>query len=142
MIVLDTNVLSALMQREPEPLVIAWLDAVPAELVWTTAITTFEIWFGLELLAKGRRRQQLEDAFARTLEQDLHGRVLPFDSTAARASGTMAAARRRAGRPVEIRDIQVAGIVAARKATLATRNLRHFEGVGLRLVDPWSQPQP
>lgn len=46
--------------------------------------------------------------------------------------------RRRAGRPVEIRDVQIAGITAARKATLATRNRRHFEGLGINVVDPWS----
>jgi len=50
----------------------------------------------------------------------------------------MAAERRRAGRSVEIRDVQIAGIAAARRATIATRNLRHFEGLGLPLVDPWS----
>jgi predicted nucleic acid-binding protein len=50
----------------------------------------------------------------------------------------MAAKLRRAGRPVEIRDTLIAGIVAARKATLATRSSKHFEGIDLSLVDPWS----
>ena len=137
MIVLDTNVLSTLMQRDPDPHVVAWLDGLPAESVWTTSITAFEVRFGLELLAKGRRRRQLEDAFAKALEEDLEGRVLPFDQPAAQAAGSIAADRRHAGRPVEIRDVQIAGIVATRKATLATRNVRHFNGIGLRLLDPW-----
>jgi len=64
--------------------------------------------------------------------------VVPFDQSAAQAAGRMAAERRRAGRTVEIRDVQIAGIAAARKATLATGNLRHFEGLGLALVNPWS----
>jgi predicted nucleic acid-binding protein len=50
----------------------------------------------------------------------------------------MAAARRRAGRTIEIRDLQIAGIAAARKATLATRNVRHFEGFEVTLVNPWA----
>jgi predicted nucleic acid-binding protein len=50
----------------------------------------------------------------------------------------MAAERRRAGRAVEIRDVLIAGIVSARKASLATGNGRHFEGLGLRIVDPWT----
>lgn len=136
MILLDTNVLSALMQREPEPRVVAWLDAQPAESVWTTSVTIFEIRFGLELLATGRRRRLLEDAFAKMLAEDFENRIAVFDPSAADAAGRIAAGRRRAGRPVDFRDVQIAGITMARKATLATHNLRHFEG--LDLVDPWS----
>ena len=65
--------------------------------------------------------------------------MVTFDQAAAEAAGRIAAERRRAGRTVEVRDVQIAGIAAARKATLATRNLRHFEGFGLALVDPWSE---
>ncbi len=138
MILLDTNVLSALLQRAADPAVVAWLDGQPAESVWTTSITVFEVRFGLELLADGRRRRRLADAFAKALAKDLDGRVLPFDQAAAESAGEIAARQRRAGRPVEIRDVQIAGIAAARKAILATRNTRHFEGTGIKLVDPWS----
>lgn len=138
MILLDTNVLSALMRREADPVVVSWLDRQPPESIWTTAITVFEIRFGLEILASGRRRRSLEDAFAQALDQDFDGRVLPFDQSAAEAAAAIAAEQRRAGRPVEIRDVQIAGIAVARKASLATRNTRHFEGTGIALVDPWS----
>ena len=136
MIVLDTNVVSNLMRRDPDATVVAWLDGLPAESVWTTAITVFEVRLGLELLAAGRRRKLLEDAFAKALAEDFEGRVLSFDETAALAAGRLAAERQRSGRSVEIRDIQIAGIATARKAILATRNLRHFEGMELKLVDP------
>lgn len=138
MILLDTNVLSAMMRHETDPVVIAWLDAQPPESIWTTTITVFEIRFGLEILAAGRRRKALEEAFATALDEDFDGRVLGFDLAAAQAGAAIAARLRGAGRPVEIRDVQIAGIVAARKATLATRNTRHFEGAGITLVDPWS----
>ncbi len=138
MILLDTNVLSALMRREPEARVVAWLDAQPPESIWTTSITVFEVRLGLELLVAGRRRRLLEEAFAKALEEDFENRVVVFDQPAAEAAGRIGAERRRAGRPVEFRDVQIAGIATARKATLATRNLRHFEGLGLELVDPWS----
>ena len=138
MILLDTNVISALMQREPDPAVIAWLDAQPPESIWTTSITVFEVRFGLELLATGRRRRVLEEAFDRMLEEDFEGRVVFFDDAAARAAGRIAAERRRAGRTVEIRDVQIAGIAVARRAAIATRNIRHFEGLGPELIDPWS----
>jgi predicted nucleic acid-binding protein len=137
-ILLDTNVVSALMHRDPDPIVVAWLDGVPAESVWTTSITVFEVRFGLELLAAGRRRRALEAAFAKALEEDFENRVLSFDAPAAQFAAHIAAQQRRSGRLVEIRDVQIAGIAAARKATLATRNLRHFDGLDLKLVDPWS----
>lgn len=138
MILLDTNVLSALMRVEPEERIITWLDAQPPESLWTTSITVFEIRFGLKLLATGRRRRRLEEAFARALEEDFENRIAVFDSPAADVAGRLAAERRLAGRPVDFRDVQIAGITAARKATLATRNLRHFRGLGLSLVDPWT----
>lgn len=138
MILLDTNVLSALMQREPERRIVRWLDGLPPESVWTTSVTVFEVRLGLEILATGRRRRRLEAAFTRALEDDFEDRVAVFDRPAAEAAGRLAAQRRQAGRPVEIRDVQIAGIAEARKATLATRNLKHFEGLGLDLIDPWS----
>jgi hypothetical protein len=137
-ILLDTNVLSALMQREPEARVVAWLDDQPPESVWTTSITVFEIRLGLQLLITGRRRSRLEEAFTRALDEDFEGRVAVFDRPAAEEAGRIAATRRQAGRPVEVRDVQIAGIAAARRATLVTRNVRHFAGLGIDLVDPWS----
>ncbi|MGO8768504.1 MAG: type II toxin-antitoxin system VapC family toxin [Mycobacterium sp.] len=139
MILLDTNVLSALMRREPDRAVVAWLDDQPGESIWTTTITILEVRTGIELLEQGRRRRQLEQAFGELLTEDLGGRVQPFDQPAALAAASIAAARQRAGRPVEIRDVQIAGIATARRATLATRNTRHFDAVGVNVVDPWSQ---
>jgi predicted nucleic acid-binding protein len=136
MILLDTNVVSALMQREPDPVVVAWLDDQPAESVWTTSITVFEVRTGLDLLEPSRRRQ-LEEAFNRLLSEDLDGRVQPFDQPAAESAGSIAAGRQCVGRTVEVRDVQIAGIAHARKAILATRNLRHFKGTGVELVSPW-----
>jgi toxin FitB len=64
--------------------------------------------------------------------------VLSFDRTAAETAATIAARQRQIGRPIEIRDIQIAGVAAARKAVLATHNTRHFENLGISLVVPWN----
>lgn len=136
MVLVDTNVLSALMRIAIEPAVERWFDAQSPESVWTTTITVFEIRFDLTLLAPGRRHDRLHDAFDIAIDDILGGRVLPFDRTAAEAAATLAARQRQIGRPVEIRDLQIAGIAVARKATLATRNFRHFENLGIVLVDP------
>jgi len=136
-IILDTNVLSALMRAGPEPAVVAWLDRQPAESVWITSITLFETRFGLALLPSGRRRQALESAFDQLLSEDLENRVLDFDSAAATAAALLAA-RQKSGRPVDMRDTQIAGIVLARRATLATRNIRHFVDLKISIIDPWA----
>jgi toxin FitB len=138
MIILDTNVLGTLMRTVPDPAVVAWLDHQPAESVWITSITMFETRFGLALLPSGRRRQALESAFDRLLQEDLENRVLDFDSAAATAAASLAAARQKSGRPVDMRDTQIAGIALARHATLATRNMRHFADLRISVVDPWA----
>jgi len=138
MIILDTNVISTLMQREPTRQVLSWLDEQPAEELWLTSVTVFEIRYGLALLPSSKRRRALDEAFTRTLEDDFDGRVLPFEVESARQAAEFAAHRRLAGRPIEFRDVEIAGIAASREASLATRNTRDFEGLGLDLVDPWT----
>lgn len=137
MIILDTNVLSALMREVPEASVVSWLDRQAAESVWITSITLFEACLGLALLPKGRRQRTLEAAFAQLLTEDFENRVLDFDSAAATEAAALAAQRQKAGRPVDMRDTQIAGIVLARRATLATRNVRHFGDLQVPVVDPW-----
>jgi len=82
-IVLDTNVLSALMRKTPEAPVVAWLDRQPPESVWITSVTLFEVRFGLALLPRGRRRQGLEAAFDLMSEgiviHDAETRVVMFN---------------------------------------------------------------
>ena len=138
MIILDTNVLSALMRRSPDAPVVAWLDTQPPESVWITSITLFEVRFGLALLPSGRRRQSLQSSFMHLLDEDLENRVLDFDASAATEAAALAADRQRRGRPVDIRDMQIAGIALARRASVATRNVRHFADLKVPVVDPWS----
>lgn len=142
MFVLDTNVLSALMRERPDPAVVAWLDGLPSQSVWTTAVTVFEIRFGLAIMAEGRRRSRLERDFERLVEEDLERRVLPFDGPAAEAAALLAAEARASGRPIEIQDVQIAGITLARRAALATGNVRHFRDAGIALIDPWRAAGP
>lgn len=97
----------------------------------------FEVITGLRLLADGRRRRDLQHAFDALLSDELDGRVQSFDTSAATAAGEIAAQRQVAGRTLEIRDLQIAGIATARRAHLATRNTRHFTDLGITLIDPW-----
>ena len=137
MVIVDTNVLSALMQSPAEPQVVAWLDDQPAESVWITSITLFEARYGLELLPAGERKRMLQARFEQILQDDLEHRVLLFDANAASEAAVLAAARKTQGRPVDMRDTFIAGIAMARRATLATRNVKHFDDLTVPVVNPW-----
>lgn len=137
MIVLDTNVLSELIRRQPEPKVVEWLRRQIRSRLFTTAISRGEMVLGVLVLPNGQRKRRLLQEVRAIFSMDMAGRVLPYDSEAADAHATIAAARRAQGRPVEIPDAMIAGITRSRSATLATRNTRDFEGCGIALVDPW-----
>lgn len=138
MIILDTNVLSALMSRVPDRQVIAWLDKQPRTSVWTTSVTFLEIRFGLQVMPVGKRRAALLQAFEVVMSDKIDGRIASFDSTAAQLAGDLMAMRHKKGRPGDLRDSMIAGIALAHRATLATRNTAHFEDLSIPVMNPWT----
>jgi hypothetical protein len=137
MIILDTNVLSALMQVQPDTVVINWLDAQPAEIIWISSITLFEARYGLNLLPEGQRKTTLLGRLEEIVRTDLANRIVVFDVRAAGKAADLAAQRKSRGRPVDMRDTFIAGIAVAHGATLATRNTKHFEDLQTPVVNPW-----
>jgi toxin FitB len=137
MILLDTNVLSALMLQRPDPQVIAWLDRQARTSVWTTSVTVLEIRFGLQVMTTGKRRTLLVAAFERLLAELIQRRVAPFDGEAAHRAADLMAARQKNGRSGDLRDSMIAGIALASHATLATRNVKHFDDLSISVVNPW-----
>src|ERR1700736_6720205 len=134
MIILDTNVLSALMHVIPDNKVIAWLDQQPRTSIWTTSITVLEVQFGLQIMTSGKRRSALMQAFDEVLKRMDH-RVVAFDVAAAEQAGDLMASRHKKGHPGDLRDTMIAGIVLAQHATLATRNIAHFDDA-VPIVNP------
>jgi toxin FitB len=137
MVILDTNVLSALMRQATDPKFVTWLDRQPPTSIWVSSLTVLEIQFGLQILAPGRRRSLLTKAFEDVLAGEIGGRIAPFDAEAAQQAATLMASRHKRGRPVELRDTMIAGIVLACHATLATQNVSHFEDLSVPVVNPW-----
>ena len=138
MVILDTNVLSALMRERPDSSVVTWLDRQPPLSVWISSVTVLEIQFGLQILPPGKRRSLLTKTFEEVLAWEIGGRIAPFDSEAAQHAATLMAVRHKRGRPVELRDTMIAGIVLACHATLATQNISHFEDLSVPIVNPWT----
>jgi len=104
MIILDTNVLSELMRPKPSARVVAWVAKQPAVELCTTSITEAEIFYGIELLGKGKRREGLLAAAEAMFTEDLGGRILGFESDSARAFSKIAAYRGALGRPINHAD--------------------------------------
>lgn len=138
MIIVDTNVLSALARPEPEAAVLQWLDRQPELSIWTTSITLMEIRYGLQSMSAGRRREQMTEEMEAVLREEIGARYLFFEVTAAEQAAELMALRRQKGRPVELRDAMIAGIVLASNATLATRNTAHFANLSVPVVNPWT----
>lgn len=139
MIVLDTNVLSEGLRPHPSPSVLRWMQSEPLTALFTTTITEAELLYEAALLPDGRRRQALEAVIAQLLGTRFAGRILPFDSAAAREFADIAFKRRRDGRPIGEADGRIAAVARSRGATLATRNVSDFTGCGLTVVDPWAE---
>ena len=139
MIVLDTNVLSELMRPDPDQAVIAWMDSQEPAQLFLTAVTVAEILYGIARLPDGKRKAGLRERGVAMLQEDFAGRVISFDEAAAAQYAEVVCERQASGRSISMADAQIAAICRTLNgATLATRNSRDFEGIGLDLANPWT----
>jgi predicted nucleic acid-binding protein len=137
MIILDTNVISELMHVAPHANVLEWMDRQSEASIWITSITVFEVTLGIEILAQGRKQSDLRNSF-QALRQELGERIAPFDESAAERAAELMASCQRVGRPRDLRDTMIAGIVLTHGAILATRNVSHFTDISAKVVNPWT----
>ena len=138
MFVIDTSVASELMRPAPTPAVAAWIAERDARDMFLTAIGEAELRYGVAIVPAGRRKDALEAAMTRWLDEGFGERILPFDSAAAGAYAAIAADRRQMGRPIGEADCQITAISRQPGAVLVTRNVRDFQGTGVEVFDPWA----
>ena len=138
MIVIDTNVVSELMRQTPAPAVMAWFSAQDSADLYLTAVSKAELRAGVAIQPAGRRRERLAAEVGAVVEQDFAGRVLPFDSAAARTYAAITASRRSVGWPILEADCRIAAIARASDAAMLTRNGADFEHRGIAVIDPWA----
>lgn len=137
MIVLDTNVISELARRVPDPGVLSWLDSLEVSEVATTAVTAAELRYGVARLPDGHRKRELTVMIRGIVTEDFQGRVLPFDERASACYADIVTDREKIGRPIGVADAQIAAICRDLSAALATRNISDFEETGIELINPW-----
>ena len=138
MIVLDTNVVSEMMRATPDARVEKWLNAQAGDALWLNSVVVAELLFGVARLPEGARKLQLAAAaIQETIEQDFAGRILSFDLEAAVAYAQIVSRCEAKGRPIDAADAQIAAMCLVQDAPLATRNTKHFDGLGLQVINPW-----
>lgn len=137
MIILDTNVLSEIMKRSPNQNVLDWVESHPAFSLYITSVTQAEIFYGIRLLQEGKRKRALLKAAGDIFSNGFSGRILSFDSAAAKSWAEIVVNRRQSGKPISHFDAQIAAIALTYGARVATRNTIDFEGCGIAVVNPW-----
>ncbi|KVT87950.1 plasmid stability protein StbB [Burkholderia territorii] len=138
MILVDTNVISEPLRREPSGAVIEWLDAQIVETLFLSAISLAEMRFGVAALPAGRRRDWLDQSIGERVLPLFRGRILPFDDAASKAYASLRAKARAAGHALVPADGFIAATAAANGLIVATRDVAPFEAAGLRVIDPWT----
>nr|WP_246400987.1 type II toxin-antitoxin system VapC family toxin [Jiangella mangrovi] len=134
---LDTNVISEGFRRFPDPEVIDWLDEVPEDTTFISAVTVGEVRKGIAKLPLGRRRSNLEAWLTDGLVLRFEGRILALDAEVADLWGRTVAACESDGRPVDPIDAQIGATALWHGLTLATRNVRDFAPMGVEVFNPW-----
>ena len=136
-IILDTNVVSETFRSRPDPNVVAWFAAQKRHNMYLTIINEAELWVWVETQDKGKRRDYLFTSIHSLIEGYFSGRVLDFDKPAARMFATIFAERQAVGKTPPSADCQIAAIARLHNAVVATRDVKHFAGCGIEVVNPW-----
>lgn len=136
MIVLDTNVISDIFAHRPSERLHNWLNAQEGATLFLSTVVIGELYYGAYLVHETVRRDGLLQNIDR-VRRDFQGRIISFGDASAQAYGRITAARRHVGRPMETKDAMIAAECIVHGATLATRNVRDFEGLDLVLVNPF-----
>ncbi len=132
MVLLDTNVLSEVLRKQPTLAVMKALHALRPEQRFASEITRYELRAGAALLDDAGRLWQRIQQQVLTLAQ-----WLPFDARTAVAAADIGATLRRLGTPVEETDLFIASTALVHGFSVSTRNVRHFERVPGLMVENW-----
>ncbi|HID37475.1 MAG TPA: type II toxin-antitoxin system VapC family toxin [Ghiorsea sp.] len=131
---IDTNIISEIRRKKPDPKVVSWLETRPASSLYLSVLTLGEIRKGIELLDDGQRKLQLLDWLEVELPAFFSGRILPVDMKVANRWGQIMV---EAGRPIPVIDSLLAATALTHDLMLVTRNRKDFNYCGLKVIDPW-----
>jgi predicted nucleic acid-binding protein len=131
---IDTNVISELRRREPEPRVVQWFERKPAGLLYMSVLSLGEIRRGVENLQASERQQALRAWLEEDLPAFFAGRLLPIDAAVAHRWGRLQAEM---ARPLPAIDSLLAATALEHRLVLITRNLKDLAGLPVLVANPW-----
>jgi len=134
---LDTNCISELVRNQPEPRVLDWMEAADESLLYLSVLTLGEIRKGVAGLPQGKRRTHLESWLELELQARFSGRILSIDRAVADRWGLIAAAAKRAGRPLSAIDGLMAATALQHRLTIVSRNISDFASTQVPVLNPW-----
>ena len=135
---LDTNCISELIRANPDPLVLAWIQAAREDLLFLSVLTLGEIRKGVAGLSQGKRRAQLEAWLELDLQARFAGRVLAIDSQIADRWGLLTADAKRRGKPLSAIDGLLAATALHHNLTIVSRNVSDFTPAHVPVLNPWA----
>lgn len=136
-LLLDTNVLSEVTRLVPDQGVLQWLHGLDEDRTFISIVSIAEIRRGVALMDSGRKRDALDEWLTHDLPERFENRIIPIEGAVALAGGDLMALAKRSGRGLSSMDGLIAATAVAHQLTLATRNIKDFEGFGIDIVDPW-----
>ena len=137
MLILDTNVISELMNPQGSQTVKSWVNSQLRERLFTTTITQAEILYGIAILPEGNRKQRLQDAAHIIFNEELVNQLLVFDSESAENFASLSTDRKKQGNPISQFDAQIAAICRTHQAAIVTRNVDDFLKCQIEIINPW-----
>ena len=137
MIILDTNVVSEPLKRDPSATVLKWLDRQSPATLYLTTISQAELFAGVLALPAGKRRTELKRVINNELVSLFANRILPFGENSAEAYAQVVTGANAAGNAIDFADAAIAAIALEHNFILATRNERDFKGTSVKLLNPW-----
>jgi predicted nucleic acid-binding protein len=137
MILFDTNVLSELWRPLPDPVCLAWTDRQPRASIHVCVPVMAELASGIEMMPEGQKKRRLTEEYANLVSTLLVTPILRFDMDCVPAYAGLRTLGPKVAASSKTVDLMIAAIALTHDMTLATRNVRDFEGLGVRLVDPF-----
>ena len=131
---LDTNVISEVIRSTPHTRVVTFL--AEHDDLWLSSIVIHELEYGLQRMEQGQRRSGLQDSLLGVIAE-YEDRILPLERVGAEWAARFRAQAHRFGRTLDLGDALIAGTAKTHDLAIATRNVRDFDVLEVKVVNPW-----
>ena len=136
---LDTNVVSELISKQPNKKVVEWLDRLDPNTIYLSVITIGEIRKGIEKLPSSKRRETVKEWLETDLLLRFQGRILEITTEVMLIWGRLTARLENEGRPIAAIDSLIAAIALQGNYRLVTRNEHDFQHTLVTMINPWKE---